>query len=214
MNLQTYFKLYEELREAIPLKLAIREFYSIFPISRSNSNYFYKLWHRTVDITSALFGLTVTMLLIPFIAVVNLFVNKGPIFHAQLRVGKGGKEYKMVKFRSMVVNAESQGAIMSTKGDARITAFGRILRKTRIDELPQFLAVLKGDMSVVGPRPHMPSQTQKYARLVDKFMVRHFVKPGITGLAQVRGFRGEIEKNSDMEKRIKLDIYYIENWSF
>jgi putative colanic acid biosynthesis UDP-glucose lipid carrier transferase len=104
--------------------------------------------------------------------------------------------------------------IQATKQDERITKFGTFLRKTSIDELPQFINVLLGEMSVVGPRPHMQSQTKKYAKIVDKFMVRHFIKPGITGLAQVRGYRGEVEKNEDMGNRIKLDIFYIENWSF
>jgi len=104
--------------------------------------------------------------------------------------------------------------MQATKQDERVTKVGTFLRKSNMDELPQFINVLFGDMSVVGPRPHMLSQTKKYAKIVDKFMVRHFVKPGITGLAQVKGYRGEVEKNEDMENRIKLDIFYIENWSF
>jgi len=100
-----------------------------------------------------------------------------------------------------------------TKGDNRITNVGKVIRKTSIDELPQFFNVLFGDMSVVGPRPHMVSHTNMYAESVDKFMVRHFVKPGITGLAQVSGFRGEVESDKDIINRVKYDIFYVENWS-
>ena len=100
-----------------------------------------------------------------------------------------------------------------TKGDSRVTWIGRILRKTSIDEMPQFINVLKGDMSVVGPRPHMVSHTHMYAERIDKFMVRHFIKPGITGLAQVSGYRGEVETENDIINRVKYDIFYLENWS-
>ena len=103
---------------------------------------------------------------------------------------------------------------IETRQYGRITKFGKFIRKTSIDELPQFYNVFKGDMSVVGPRPHMLSYTELYAKTVNKYMVRHFVKPGITGLAQVKGFRGEVEKQNDIENRVKMDIFYIENWSF
>jgi putative colanic acid biosynthesis UDP-glucose lipid carrier transferase len=103
---------------------------------------------------------------------------------------------------------------IQTRQYGRITKIGKFIRKTSIDELPQFYNVFIGDMSVVGPRPHMLSYTELYAKTVDKYMVRHFVKPGITGLAQVRGYRGEVEKQGDIENRVKMDIFYIENWSF
>ena len=112
----------------------------------------------------------------------------------------------------MIIN-EDADLIQVSKSDERITRVGRFMRKTSIDELPQFFNVLIGDMSVVGPRPHMLSHTEVYANKVDKFMVRHFVKPGITGLAQVSGYRGEIETDSDIIGRVKFDIFYIENWS-
>ena len=112
----------------------------------------------------------------------------------------------------MILNDKAD-IIQVSKADERITKIGKIMRQTSMDELPQFLNVLLGDMSVVGPRPHMLSHTEMYARKVDKFMVRHFVKPGITGLAQVSGFRGEIETDKDIIGRVKFDIYYIENWS-
>jgi putative colanic acid biosynthesis UDP-glucose lipid carrier transferase len=107
-------------------------------------------------------------------------------------------------------NADTQQA---TKNDVRVTRVGRLLRKTSLDELPQFFNVLMGDMSVVGPRPHMIKENEKYAKSIKKFMVRHFVKPGITGMAQVKGFRGEIETETDIINRVKYDIYYLENWT-
>ena len=113
----------------------------------------------------------------------------------------------------MTVNDDAD-TIQAGKNDIRVTKIGRFIRRTSIDELPQFYNVLFGNMSVVGPRPHMLKHTNEYASKVDKYMLRHFVKPGITGLAQVRGYRGEIEKDSDIQNRIKFDIFYVENWSF
>ena len=112
----------------------------------------------------------------------------------------------------MKTNREAD-SVTATRNDKRLTRIGGFLRKSSIDELPQFINVLAGSMSVVGPRPHMIKENEKYLKTIDKFMVRHFIKPGITGLAQVKGFRGEIEENSDIVNRIKYDIYYIENWS-
>ena len=211
IHVQTYLKLYEELQEAIPLNLVERQFYNVFPISRSNSNLFYKLWHRSVDVLSAVFGLGITIFLIPIITIINLFVNKGPLFYSQLRVGKGGKEYKMTKFRSMVVDAESQGAKMSTKGDARIKGFGKILRKLRIDELPQFLAVLKGDMSLIGPRPERKVFVDQLSEEIPFYNARHLVRPGITGWAQVKYPYGE--NLEDSYNKLEYDLYYIKNRS-
>ena len=110
-------------------------------------------------------------------------------------------------------DSEKHGAQMASTNDIRVTRIGKFIRKTRIDELPQFFNVLLGDMSVVGPRPHMVSHTEMYAKSVDKFMVRHFIKPGITGLAQTSGYRGEVENDRDIIGRVKYDIFYIENWS-
>jgi len=151
--------------------------------------------------------------LTPLMFILVKLESKGPLFFKQTRDGLSGSKFICYKYRSMYVN-ESSEDIQATREDVRVTKVGSFIRKTSIDELPQFFNVLIGDMSIVGPRPHMLSQTKKYAKTVDKFMVRHFIKPGITGLAQVRGYRGEVEKNEDMENRVKLDIFYIENWSF
>ncbi len=151
--------------------------------------------------------------LTPLMFILVKLESKGPLFFKQKRDGLSGNQFVCYKYRSMYVNKVADD-VQATREDVRVTKVGSFIRKTSIDELPQFFNVLVGDMSIVGPRPHMPSQTKKYAKTVDKFMVRHFIKPGITGLAQVRGFRGEVEKKEDMENRVKLDIFYIENWSF
>ena len=148
----------------------------------------------------------------PLLGLLIKIESKGPVFFKQTRNGLKFKEFRCLKFRSMVENktADTQQA---TKNDVRVTRIGRFLRKTSIDELPQFFNVLLGDMSVVGPRPHMIKENERYAKSIKKFMVRHFVKPGITGMAQVKGFRGEIETETDIINRVKYDIYYLENWT-
>lgn len=150
--------------------------------------------------------------LIPILAIIITLESKGPVFFRQKRNGLDNEEFYCYKFRSMAPNEDADNS-MATKNDMRITKVGRFIRKTSIDELPQFYNVLFGSMSVVGPRPHMVKHTNEYANKVDKYMVRHFVKPGITGLAQVRGYRGEIEKETDIQNRTKFDVFYTENWS-
>ena len=139
--------------------------------------------------------------------------SKGPIFFKQLRSGENNMQFWCYKFRTMAVN-ELSDKLQATKNDARITRVGKFLRKSNFDELPQFFNVLRGEMSVVGPRPHMLKHTKDYSKLVSKFLVRHFAKPGITGWAQVTGHRGETNEVSDMQKRVEADIWYVENWSF
>ncbi|MGY0391280.1 undecaprenyl-phosphate glucose phosphotransferase [Bizionia sp. KMM 8389] len=150
--------------------------------------------------------------LTPIIAILIKIESKGPVFFKQSRNGFNYREFDCYKFRSMMPNKDAH-LYQATRGDQRITKVGRFIRKTSIDELPQFFNVLFGDMSVVGPRPHMVSHTNMYAKRIDKFMVRHLVKPGITGLAQISGFRGEVETDKDIIGRVKYDIFYIENWS-
>lgn len=150
--------------------------------------------------------------LTPLLAILIALESKGPVFFRQTRNGIDNREFYCYKFRSMAPNTNADSH-QATKNDLRITKLGKFLRRTSIDELPQFYNVLFGTMSVVGPRPHMVKHTNEYSDRVDKYMVRHFVKPGITGLAQIRGYRGEIEKDTDILNRIKFDIFYIENWS-
>ncbi|MFI2741721.1 exopolysaccharide biosynthesis polyprenyl glycosylphosphotransferase [Zhouia sp. PK063] len=150
--------------------------------------------------------------LTPLMALLIRLESKGPTFFRQSRNGLDNAEFGCYKFRSMTVNSDSDKK-SATRNDARVTKMGNFMRKTSIDELPQFFNVFLGHMSVVGPRPHMLSHTELYANKIDKYMVRHFVKPGITGLAQIKGYRGQIETESDIVNRVKLDIFYIENWN-
>ena len=151
--------------------------------------------------------------LFPLIALIIKLTSKGPVFFAQDRTGRDGQTFKCFKFRSMEVNDDSDDK-QATKNDARITKVGGILRKTSLDELPQIFNVFINNMSLVGPRPHMLKHTEEYRLVVDKFMVRHFAKPGVTGWAQILGFRGETKTVKDMKNRAMADIWYIENWSF
>lgn len=172
-----------------------------------------QLIKRTFDIVVALFVIVfILSWLTPLMAILIKMESKGPVFFRQKRNGLDYKEFYCYKFRSMRPNPEAD-LFQVRKNDERVTKIGSIIRKTSLDELPQFINVLKGDMSVVGPRPHMVSHTHMYAEKIDKFMVRHFVKPGITGLAQVSGFRGEVEDDHHIINRVKYDIFYLENWS-
>lgn len=168
---------------------------------------------RVFDILFSLFVIIfILSWLTPLLAIIIKLESKGPVFFKQTRNGFNYKEFDCYKFRSMTPNKNAH-LNQATKNDQRVTKVGAFIRKTSIDELPQFFNVLFGDMSVVGPRPHMVSHTNMYAQRIDKFMVRHFVKPGITGLAQTSGFRGEVETDKDIINRVKYDIFYIENWS-
>ena len=172
-----------------------------------------KFLKRSLDIIISLLVLVfILSWLTPLLAIIIKIESKGAVFFKQKRNGLDYKEFYCFKFRSMKPNPEADLHQVSKK-DKRITKVGRLLRKTSFDELPQFYNVLLGDMSVVGPRPHMVSHTHMYAKNVDKFMVRHFIKPGITGLAQVSGYRGEVETDQDIINRVKYDIFYLENWS-
>ena len=148
----------------------------------------------------------------PIIALILRFQSPGPVFFGQVRTGLDGRNFKCYKFRSMHVNAEAD-KLQATEYDPRKFPFGNFMRKMNIDELPQFWNVLRGDMSVVGPRPHMLAHTEKYSELIEKYMVRHLVKPGVTGWAQVTGFRGETKELWQMEGRVERDLWYIEHWS-
>ncbi|WP_340064188.1 undecaprenyl-phosphate glucose phosphotransferase [Ascidiimonas aurantiaca] len=168
---------------------------------------------RTFDVVfSLLIIVGVLSWLTPLLAFLIKIESKGPVFFRQKRNGIDYREFNCYKFRSMAVNPDSDRK-SATKNDMRVTQIGKFIRKTSIDELPQFFNVLVGQMSVVGPRPHMVSHSNAFEKRIDKYMVRHFVKPGITGLAQVRGYRGEIESDIDIVNRVKFDIFYIENWS-
>lgn len=173
-----------------------------------------QLIKRAFDIFFSLFVILFVMSwLTPILAILIKLDSKGPVFFRQLRSGKNNKPFMCFKFRSMYVNGESD-TVQATLNDARFTRVGRFLRRTSLDELPQFFNVLFNTMSIVGPRPHMLAHTEKYKQLLDNYMVRHFVKPGITGWAQVSGYRGETKLLAEMERRVQHDVHYLENWSF
>ena len=161
---------------------------------------------------SALIILFVLSWLYPIIAILIKLSSKGPVLFRQLRSGVNNEEFICYKFRSMTVSEDADYK-QATQGDIRVTRLGNFLRKSSLDEFPQFINVFIGDMSIVGPRPHMLLHTEEYSTLIKKYMVRQLVKPGITGVAQVRGYRGETKELQDMEGRVRLDVWYIENWS-
>ncbi len=193
------------------------DYYEMFPVLSLRKTLLHdpliKGFKRAFDIVfSILVIFFILSWLVPILAVLIKLESKGPVFFKQGRPGLDEQEFLCYKFRSMQMNKTTEKE--ASKNDPRVTKIGRFLRKTSIDELPQFLNVLLGDMSVVGPRPHLWSQNKAYGNRIKKYMIRHYVKPGITGLAQVRGYRGEIETDEDMINRIKYDVFYIENWSF
>jgi Undecaprenyl-phosphate glucose phosphotransferase len=192
----------------------IGNFYILNPQHIPLDNLLNRFVKRTFDI---FFSLAVILCfgwnLLPLIILILKITSKGPVFFVQERTGLDNVPFRCYKFRSMYVNQESDKK-QATRNDSRITPFGRFLREWNIDELPQFYNVLCGQMSVVGPRPHMLSHTEQYSTLIEYYKVRHYVKPGITGWAQVSGWRGETDAAWKMEKRVKYDMDYIENWSF
>ncbi len=193
------------------------DFYEMFPVLSMQKTVLHnpttKFFKRIFDVLFAILVIVLILSwLVPILALLIKLESKGPLFFKQSRPGINEKEFFCYKFRSMQINQTTETE--ASKNDPRVTRMGRFLRKTSIDETPQFLNVLLGDMSVVGPRPHLWSQNKAYGNRVKKYMVRHYVKPGITGLAQVKGYRGEIETEEDMINRIKFDVFYIENWSF
>jgi len=193
------------------------DYYGVIPVMASRTtplndplNYFIK---RLFDIVfSSLVIILIMSWLTPLIAILIRLESKGPIFFKQKRNGLDYEEFNCYKFRSMFVN-ENADIDEAVKNDPRITKVGAFIRRTSIDEMPQFFNVFVGTMSVVGPRPHMLNFTEKYAVKVNKFKARHFIKPGITGMAQTHGYRGEIENDTDIINRIKYDIFYMESWS-
>ncbi len=178
------------------------------------SRKYYLYWKRAFDITFSLLAIILVLSwLLPIIAVWIKLDSKGPVFFSQKRIGRNGVLFRCLKFRTMVINNEADER-PAGENDERITKTGRFLRQTNMDELPQLFNVLIGDMSLTGPRPHMLSDCMRFSFVISSYKFRSLVKPGITGLAQVKGFRGEIETDEDMINRIKYDVFYIENWSF
>lgn len=211
------FYLVPEFYKYIKRRLVLKSFHTI-PIVAIREEPLMALQNRILKRSfDVIFSLTVLLTIFPVVylifgSIIKL-TSRGPIFFTQKRTGLGGEVFDCYKFRSMRINKDAD-VKATTKADPRITWIGAFMRKTSIDELPQFINVLLGNMSVVGPRPHMIQQTELYLSLIDKFMIRHLVKPGITGWAQVSGFRGETKTIDKMEGRFRRDMWYIENWSF
>ena len=210
-TIREYTQVYESKAQRIPVQYITRDFYKFFPFSRSNSNQFYLLTTRILEVVISIVGLVFGLVLIPFIILGNAIGNRGPLFYTQERVGKNGQLFRIFKFRTMVQNAESEGAVFSAPKDNRITAFGLFLRKTRIDEVPQFINILIGDMAVIGPRPERPFFVREIAEIMPFYETRHVIKPGLTGWAQVNYLYGESLEDSLI--KLQYDLYYIKHRS-
>jgi exopolysaccharide biosynthesis polyprenyl glycosylphosphotransferase len=210
-SIRAYIQVYEEINHRIPVQHLDKDFYLYFPFSRSNKNKLYLILQRTLDLLFSVIGLIFGFVLFPIILVGNLFANKGPLFYTQIRVGKNGKDFRIFKLRSMVTDAEKEGAQFAEKFDKRVTKFGRFLRKSRLDEIPQFINVIKGDMSVIGPRPERPIFVKELSAEIPFYEVRHIIKPGVTGWAQVNSDYGSSKEDS--LAKLQYDLYYIKHRS-
>ena len=197
-----------------PLNTPVFEIHQEINLNNKLDHPFNRFLKRFLDVVwSVLFLLLIAPWLFPIVAVIILIDSKGAPFFIQKRTGRGRKTFRCVKFRTMVKNDEAHRMQVQV-GDTRITKVGRFLRENHIDELPQVLNVFWGDMSIVGPRPHMLRHNVEYAQMSPNYHMRHSVKPGMTGLAQVRGYHGMIADDEDYKNRLSSDIEYIHNWSF
>jgi exopolysaccharide biosynthesis polyprenyl glycosylphosphotransferase len=211
VSIRAYTQVYEDITHRVPVQHVDKDFYRYFPFSRSNHNKLYLFFHRILDLLFSGLGLLFGLFILPFIIIGNLLANRGPLFYTQMRVGKNGKHFRIYKLRSMIVNAEKDGAVYATAKDTRVTKFGRFLRRSRFDEIPQFINVIKGDMSVIGPRPERPVFVQQLSEKIPFFEVRHIVKPGVTGWAQVNAKYGMTQE--DALEKLQYDLYYIKRRS-
>jgi exopolysaccharide biosynthesis polyprenyl glycosylphosphotransferase len=209
--IREYTQVYESITQRIPVQYVARDFYRYFPFSRSNQNHLYLLFVRLFEILISLVGIAIGTVLLPVILIGNALGNRGPLFYTQERVGRNGGVFRILKFRTMIRNAEKDGAVFTTTNDRRITLFGKFLRKTRIDEFPQFVNILKGDMAVIGPRPERPVFVNKIAAVMPFYETRHVIKPGLTGWAQVNYSYGDSIEDSLM--KLQYDLYYIKHRS-
>ena len=211
VNIISYSKFYEEVTSRVPKEYLNHNFYNNINFSQNNDSRMYLFGVRFVDVLLSILGILLFLFVIPFILIGNLFANRGSLFYSQSRVGKNGKLFRIHKLRSMVKNAEANGAVWATKNDTRITKFGKFLRKTRLDELPQFFNILKGDMSLIGPRPERPEFVKDLEEQIPFYAIRHVVRPGLTGWAQVNyPYANTIE---EQETKLRYDLFYIKERS-
>ncbi len=209
--IREYTQVYEEITNRVPIQFVGKDFYKYFPFSRSNQNTLYLFFNRLFDIVFSVAGLLFGLVILPVILIGNLVANRGPLFYTQERVGKNGKIFNIIKLRSMIVNAETTGAKWAQVDDVRITFFGKFLRRSRIDEIPQFINVLKGDMGIIGPRPERPFFVKELSRIIPFYETRHIVKPGLTGWAQVSTRYGS--SVDDSLTKLQYDLFYIKHRS-
>jgi len=207
--IKDYTQVYEEITHRVPVQHLGKDFYKYFLFSRNNHNKFYIFFHRATDVFFGVWGLIGCALLIPFIFVGNLLGNRGSLFYTQTRVGKNAKFFKIIKFRTMPENSELNGPQWSGEGDTRIRGFGKFMRRARLDEFPQFYNIIKGDMSVIGPRPERPVFVKKLSKIIPFYKTRHIIKPGLTGWAQVKGDYGN--STADSLEKLQYDLYYIKH---
>ena len=209
--IREYTQVFEEITYRVPIQFVGKDFYKYFPFSRSNQNTLYLFFHRSFDIVFSILGLIFGCCLLPFVLFGNFIANKGPLFYCQERVGQNGKLFQIAKLRSMVINAETGGAKWAQINDVRITTFGMFLRRSRIDEIPQFINVLRGDMSIIGPRPERSFFVNELSKVIPFYETRHTVKPGLTGWAQVNTRYGA--SVNDSLTKLQYDLYYIKHRS-
>jgi exopolysaccharide biosynthesis polyprenyl glycosylphosphotransferase len=209
--IREYTQVYENITQRIPVQYVSRDFYRYFPFSRNNQNHFYLIMVRLFEILISVTGLLIGLIILPIILIGNLLGNRGKLFYTQERVGKNGKFFNIIKYRTMVKNAEVKGAVFATINDSRITPFGKIMRKSRMDEIPQFINILKGDMAVIGPRPERPIFVNEIAEVMPFYETRHVIKPGLTGWAQVNYSYGATIDDSLI--KLQYDLYYIKHRS-
>ena len=207
--IREYTQVYEEITHKVPVEHVERDFYKYFPFSRSNKNRFYLFVTTCFNMFFATVCLIFALVLLPLILIGNAIASHGPLLYAQTRVGRNGQVFKIYKFRTMVKDAEVDGAQWSEKGDRRITRFGKLLRNTRLDELPQCINILRGEMGLIGPRPERPLFVKRLSIKIPFYETRHVVKPGLTGWAQVRGRYANSEK--DALEKLQYDLYYIKH---
>lgn len=210
--IREYAQVFEEITKRVPVQFVGKDFYKYFPFSRSSQNKLYMFYQRTMDLLFAIFGIGFGVLLLPFIVIGNLFGNKGSLFYTQDRIGKYGKTFRIIKYRTMVKSIGVDRVSWAEENDSRITTFGRFLRNTRLDEIPQFINILKGEMSIIGPRPERPFFVKELSQLIPFYETRHTINPGLSGWAQVNSRYGSTVGDSLI--KLQYDLYYIKHRSF